>query len=263
MLNTNASASSCSGQFDLCDAFEWDWGDGATGSGAMASHTYATQGTYTVVLTVEEFGVGSATSTRNVTVYRPDTSPTVAGTCAFDPNTWTQTLTDASTDDVGVKQVTVNWGDGSVLAVDNAAPFGPFSRTFINPGTYTITHKAIDTIGQQSTRTCTATPAWHTFSGTVLSLGGSPVGTAAIQVKKGATVVRNLYTAADGSFSIGSLKPATYTLTVTKPGLTFAVPAATFAVGPSSSGNTISATGPLARRGTATDHTRQNRQITP
>jgi hypothetical protein len=51
-----------------------------------------------------------------------------------------------------------------------------------------------------------------------------------------------VYTAANGTFSAGSLKPGTYTLTVTKTGLTFTSPAATITVGPSSSGNVITAT---------------------
>ena len=245
-LNTDASATTCSGELARCDAFEWSWGDGTTGSGAVTSHTYATAGVYTVELTVEEFGVGGASSTRSVTVYAPDLPPTVAGTCSFNADTWTETATDASTDDIGVKQVIVNWGDGSILAVDSTAPFGPFSRTYLNPGTYTITHKAVDTIGQQNTRTCTVTPAFFFISGTVLAPGGgSPLSAATVQVKKGTQVIRTVYTAANGMLLVGSLKPGTYTLTVTKPGYTFAVPAATLTVGPSSSGNIITATGPF------------------
>ena len=245
-VNTDASATTCSGELARCDAFEWSWGDGTTGSGAIASHTYTTAGAYTVELTVEEFGVGGASSARSVTVYAPDLPPTVAGTCSFNADTWTETVMDASTDDAGVKQVVVNWGDGSILAVDSAAPFGPFSRTYLNPGTYTITHKALDTIGQQSTRTCMVTPAFFFISGTVLVPGGgSPLSAVTVQVKKGTQVIRTVYTAANGTFLVGSLKPGAYTLTMTKPGYTFAVPAATLAVGPSSPGNTITATGPL------------------
>ena len=43
----------------------------------------------------------------------------ICGTdCAsiINPNTWVATLVDNSTDDVGVKQVTVNWGDGGALS---------------------------------------------------------------------------------------------------------------------------------------------------
>jgi hypothetical protein len=65
-----------------------------------------------------------------------------------------------------------------------------------------------------------------------------------VQVKKGTALVKTAYTASNGTFSVGSLKPGTYTLTITKSGYAFAVPAATITVGPSSAGNNISATVP-------------------
>jgi hypothetical protein len=188
---------------------------------------------------VEEWGSSGGTSSKSVTVYAPDSPPVASGDCIFNANTWTETVTDTSTDDDGVDQVTVNWGDGSVIGNDIAAPFGPFTHTYFNAGTYTVTHKAVDTIGQQNTRTCTASPAYFAISGTVTNSAGLPVGSAIVTVKKGTTVVKTVYTAANGTFSAGSLKPATYTLTITKYGYTFASPAATMTVGPDSTGNTI------------------------
>jgi PKD repeat protein len=35
-------------------SYNWNFGDGETGSGITASHTYAASGTYTVTLTVED-----------------------------------------------------------------------------------------------------------------------------------------------------------------------------------------------------------------
>jgi PKD repeat protein len=48
--------------------YEWDYGDGSTGSGVTASHTYTTAGTYTVVLTVTDNGGASDDDTQGVTV---------------------------------------------------------------------------------------------------------------------------------------------------------------------------------------------------
>ncbi|MBI5506151.1 MAG: hypothetical protein HY899_15255, partial [Deltaproteobacteria bacterium] len=200
-VNVDGSASSCSG--GACDAYDWDWGDGtAHGSGAAASHTFAAPGDQVITLTVEEFGVNEGSLTKKVTVYAPDLGPTVGGTCSFDANTWTETVTDTSSDDNGIAQVTVNWGDGSVLSSDKVAPYGPFSHAFTKTGTFTIAHKAIDTIGQQSSTTCTASPAYFSISGTVKNkLGTANLASAVVTVKKSGVVVKTVYTSATGTFS--------------------------------------------------------------
>ncbi|MBI5289556.1 MAG: carboxypeptidase regulatory-like domain-containing protein, partial [Chloroflexi bacterium] len=242
-VNVNASASSCvSGS---C-SYDWNWGDGsAHGSGVSASHAYGSAGTKTVTLTVKDtVRLSSKSKSVGINVYLPNPPPTVAGTCTFDANTWTETVTD-TTADADLRQVTVNWGDGTMLSSDITAPFGPFTHTFLRAGTFTITHKAIDTIGQQSSKTCTANPAYFAISGTVYRYGGTtPLASATITLKLGTTTVRTVFSNASGAFSATNLKPGTYALTVTKAGFTFAVPAATITVGPSSAGNTIVATGP-------------------
>jgi len=218
---------------------------------------------------------------------------------------WAVGFTDSSTDDNGIRQVTVTWGDGSLL--DSGGQNSPFNHSYRGPGTYIVTHKALDTIGQQNIQTCVLTAKYFTISGTVKKsstvswatptctvscatqavctaaagsdppgCGGTwnsvasqcenPVGTpfpnyafasatdctllsgATVTVKDSTTLIpaKTTFTAANGTFSAGSLKPGSYNLTVTKGGYTFNDPANTspIPVGPSSIGNTLTAVAP-------------------
>ena len=232
-----------------CDAYEWDFGDGSTGTGVSAMHVYASAGTYVVTLTVERFGVNSATTTRNVTVYQPDLQPTAAGvSCTVDGN-WMVSFTDASTDDNAVGLVTVKWGDGSLLATGGQG--SPFSHTYRGPGNYNVVHKAVDNIGQQKIETCVATVSYFTISGTVTAQDNTvipavtgPVASARVTVQSGSTI-RTAYTSGTGAYTIGRLQPGTYSVTVTKLGYTFpAVPTSPVTVGLSSAGNDVQGTKP-------------------
>ncbi|MGY1693261.1 PKD domain-containing protein, partial [Geodermatophilus sp. SYSU D01105] len=52
-------------------SYAWEFGDGGTGTGATASHTYAAAGTYQVKLTVTDEKGATGTVTRAVTVTAP------------------------------------------------------------------------------------------------------------------------------------------------------------------------------------------------
>jgi PKD repeat protein len=52
---------------DRITSYQWSFGDGQTGAGAVISHTYAASGTYTLVLTVSD-GVTQATDTATATI---------------------------------------------------------------------------------------------------------------------------------------------------------------------------------------------------
>lgn len=51
--------------------YSWDFGDGGSDTGVSASHTYASGGTYTVSLTVEDGNGGSDTASRDIAVTAP------------------------------------------------------------------------------------------------------------------------------------------------------------------------------------------------
>jgi PKD repeat protein len=63
-VTVNGSGSSPA---DRITAYQWDFGDGQTGTGAVITHTYATSGTYTLTLTVSD-GVTQATDTATATI---------------------------------------------------------------------------------------------------------------------------------------------------------------------------------------------------
>ena len=253
-VRVDASASYCRGDAANCDSYDWDWGDGtAHGSGVTATHTYAAAGTRTITLAVKQYGVFGAAASQEVTLTAPDPRPTAAGVCSYNADRWEFSIQDGSSGGIGgVTEVVVNWGDGSVLSRGVASDL--FSHTFVRTGTFSPVLTAFDDAGQMSTYTCTppAIVAYFQIAGTVKNTGGTAgIPSARIEVRRriGGSLAKTAYTAADGTFSIGTLKPGTYDLYITKTGYSFASPAASYTVGPTTSGNEIRSTNSMERDG--------------
>ncbi|MEZ5381516.1 MAG: PKD domain-containing protein [Microthrixaceae bacterium] len=70
-VSFNGSASTANGGVPV-SVYEWDFGDGTSGSGPTATHLYSTPGTYVVKLTVQDSGGRSAFTTQSVVVKRLD-----------------------------------------------------------------------------------------------------------------------------------------------------------------------------------------------
>jgi PKD repeat protein len=56
-------------------SYRWNWGDGRTGSGSTASHTYTLEGSYEVVLTVTDEAGQTDTENKQVTIGVPVAPP--------------------------------------------------------------------------------------------------------------------------------------------------------------------------------------------
>ncbi|MGD8110670.1 S8 family serine peptidase [Vibrio sp. TRT 17S01] len=74
------------------NSYAWDFGDTNTGNGKTTSHTYASQGTYTVTLTVTDDDAATGDTQDEVTVSDSDDSPTLLTSSTNNGSTWTATV---------------------------------------------------------------------------------------------------------------------------------------------------------------------------
>jgi PKD repeat protein len=153
----NASASKAGPGHSIA-RYDWNFGDGATGSGVTTSHTFTTPGTYTVLLTVTDDAGHTETATATVTVQND--SPTAAFT--FTPTA--PTVTPPAT------TVSVSF-DGSTSSAVNGRTITTYSWSFSNggtasgsgvshsfgTGTFSVTLTVTDSAGKTSSTTKTFT----------------------------------------------------------------------------------------------------------
>jgi chitodextrinase len=122
----------------------WDWGDGATGTGATAQHTYAEPGEYRVVLTVTEASGATAQATKTVRVDGETPPPPVAG-LSFLPAApragQAVAFKDAST---GTALTRRSWDFGDGGKAEGAT----VQHAYAKEGTYTVRLTVTDAAGQ-------------------------------------------------------------------------------------------------------------------
>ena len=136
--------------------FEWDFGDGTTGTGVSPTHTYADNGNYAVKLTVTD--VYGAESTVTTSVVVANVAPGIAafaGTTLLPGETYTSagSFTDPGSD---TWTATVDYGDGSgprPLALSGKS--FTLGHTYAASGTFTVTVTVTDDDGGTGTRTTT------------------------------------------------------------------------------------------------------------
>jgi PKD repeat protein len=138
--------------------YSWSFGDGSSGSGRTASHTYTRQQTFLVTLTVtNDRGVTSvpfslpvqigAGSLPTASFTSSPTAPVVGGPAVqFDGS--------ASKPGIGhtIAKFVWNWGDGGAL-FESAQATG--AHRYIAEGSYVVTLNVTDESGQTGTVTAT------------------------------------------------------------------------------------------------------------
>ncbi len=134
--------------------YQWDFGDGASGSGVQASHTYTVTGGYTVMLTVTDDAgnVGTVTQTVSIGVDSPTAdftfspaAPTAGSFVNFNGST-SQAVAGRT-----ISTYTWNFGDGTTAT--GATP----THSFATAGTYNVTLTVVDNQGKSASVTKSVT----------------------------------------------------------------------------------------------------------
>ncbi len=126
------------------DSWSWNFGDGTFGFGVTVNHTYATNGTRTVTLTVSD--AAGRTGSRAKNVIANDNPPVAAFTVSCTGRVCSANGS-ASSDDFGINDFQWTWGDGQVTHTVTPTT----SHTYAVNGTYGIVLKVTDTVGQTDT----------------------------------------------------------------------------------------------------------------
>jgi outer membrane protein OmpA-like peptidoglycan-associated protein len=133
--------------------FRWNFGDGTTATGEVATHSFATAGTYTVNFTASnQDGRGQSMRSCTVTV-TPPPAPAEIVTVTANPQTFDvcqPTTVQFSANVRGDAPITYEWNFGDGTTGQGANP----THTYSEAGTYTVTLTATNQAGS-TTRTLT------------------------------------------------------------------------------------------------------------
>ena len=201
-FNAGATTNNGTACGQLC-LYSWNFGDGATAQGVIATHAFTKQGSNTVTLTVTDARGATAVSTQVITVAAP-TPPTASFTVTpTPPPTNVDVFFNATAAKAapGRTITSYSWEFG-----DGTSGNGPIvSHKYAGAGTYVVTLTVTDDIGAtvQVTQnlavgTSAAEPAASfttTISGRTVTVDGS-----ASKAGTGATITNYKYDYGDGNF---------------------------------------------------------------
>ncbi|WP_082498515.1 LamG domain-containing protein [Plantibacter sp. Leaf314] len=128
-------------------SYAWDFGDGTTGSGVTATHTYGAAGSYAVKLTVTDDLGASTTRTEQVTVVAPNVAPTAIFSASVANLALSVDASSSADPDGTIASYAWNFGDGTSGVGATA------SHTYATAGSFTVTLTVTDNRGASATST--------------------------------------------------------------------------------------------------------------
>jgi len=141
-LTVEVDASDSADSDGTVEEYAWDFGDGETGTGVEADHTYAEAGDYEVTLTVTDDDGATDTATETVTVVE---LPNVAPKAAFDASAEALEVEfdagDSTDSDGTIASYEWDFGDGDSGTGETT------SHTYAAPGTYPVSLTVTDNDG--------------------------------------------------------------------------------------------------------------------
>jgi PKD repeat protein len=156
----NASASTAISPATI-STYAWTFGDTGTGTGVSPSHTYAANGTYTVVLTVTDSAGKTITATKSITLSAPVAS-FGAVNCTIALNT-----TDSADKPFGtqcLQMTSIASGDMSAMEFHTSKQLVDVGKTY----TFLASFRAATTA-----RSCAVGVLWYDYLGNLLSGQGT------------------------------------------------------------------------------------------
>jgi len=216
-----ASASGGTGPYN----FTWSFGDGATGKGATAYHSYSTAASYNILLTAKDSSPSqqTATSQQTITVSSPPPPPaglTASFTASLSNPVVGQTISFTGSASGGTSPYTYAWNFG-----DSSAGSGnPASHVYSLAGVYSVVLTVTDAAGHVASATNSVTVT-STLSASFTYSPSNPAPLTNVQFTASATGGTAPYSYSwdfgDGTTGAGAsathsyVLPGTYTVTLT------------------------------------------------
>ena len=135
--------------------WQWNFGDGSTSSEQNPTHVYASAGTYTVTLTVQDADGKTASSTTKAIINTPPSSPSINGPTSDKINSEVSFQIKSHDADGDKIRYHIDWGDGGSTTTTYSASNQTVtvSHIWTSKGDYTIRAIAEDERGGYSSWT--------------------------------------------------------------------------------------------------------------